>query len=101
MMKKLGFLSMMSAALLLVSCNNLGNDPDINGNGGGNDEPQFVEPAGDGTEANPYNVSRALLVQDGSLAWVKGYIVGQVAGSDITAESEFDAPFHGATYDDK
>ena len=37
MMKKLGFLSMMSAALLLVSCNNLGNDPDINGNGGGND----------------------------------------------------------------
>ena len=100
MMKKLGFLSMMSAALLLVSCNNLGNDPDINGNGGGNDEPQFVEPAGDGTEANPYNVSRALLVQDGSLAWVKGYIVGQVAGSDITAESEFDAPFHGATYDD-
>ena len=100
MMKKLGFLSMMSAALLLVSCNNLGNDPDINGNGGGNDEPQFVEPAGDGTKANPYNVSRALLVQDGSLAWVKGYIVGQVAGSDITAESEFDAPFHGATYDD-
>ena len=100
MMKKLGFLSLMSAALLLVSCNNLGNDPDINGNGGGNDEPQFVEPAGDGTEANPYNVSRALLVQDGSLAWVKGYIVGQVAGSDITAESEFDAPFHGATYDD-
>ncbi len=99
MMKKLGFLSMMSAALLLVSCNNLGNDPDINGNGGGNDEPQFVEPAGDGTEANPYNVSRALLVQDGSLAWVKGYIVGQVAGKDITAESEFDAPFHGATND--
>ena len=99
MMKKLGFLSMMSAALLLVSCNNLGNDPDINGNGGGNDEPQFVEPAGDGTEANPYNVSRVLLVQDGSLAWVKGYIVGQVAGKDITAESEFDAPFHGATND--
>ena len=56
MMKKLGFLSLMSAALLLVSCNNLGNDPDINGNGGGNDEPQFVEPAGDGTEANPYTV---------------------------------------------
>ncbi len=104
-MKKLGFLSMMAAALLLGACTNAGDDPENpnnpnNPNNPGNDEPTFVEPAGEGTEESPYNVSKALLIQDGSTVWVKGYIVGQVAGLDITAESEFEAPFHGATYDD-
>lgn len=98
-MKKFGFFSMFAAALFMVSCSNVGDEPG-NDDPGTNDEPSFVEPAGEGTEESPYNVSKALLIQDGNEAWVKGYIVGQVAGSDITAESEFAAPFHGATYDD-
>ena len=102
-MKKIGFWSMLAASMLFCACNNVGDEPgndDNTGDNGSGDEPVYVEPAGSGTEEDPYNVSKALIVQDNSLAWVKGYIVGQVAGSDITAESEFEAPFHGATYDD-
>lgn len=103
-MKKLGFWSMLAATMLMCACSNVGNEPGDGGNnnegGGNNDEPTFVEPAGEGTEESPYNVSKALLEQDGSNAWVKGYIVGQVAGADITADSQFDAPFTGAVYDD-
>ena len=103
-MKKLGFLSMFAAALLLGACNNVGgNDPVLPPNPdtpSTPDEPAYVEPAGAGTEADPYNVSKALEVQDGSLAWVKGYIVGHVAGMDIVNNSQFDAPFTGQTNDD-
>ncbi len=100
-MKKFGFFSMLAAALFLGACSNVNDEPnDPNDPGENPDEPSFVEPAGEGTEESPYNVSKALLIQDGNAAWVKGYIVGQVAGADITAESEFEAPFHGATYDD-
>lgn len=100
-MKKFGLFFMLSAALMLGACNNL-NDPWDPDNGGGNNGggTTQVDPAGDGTEANPYNVIKALTVQDGSMAWVKGYIVGQVAGSSISEESQFDAPFTGAVYDD-
>ena len=105
-MKKIGLFFMLSAALLLGACDNLNDpwDPDNGGgdNGGGDNGggTEQVDPAGEGTEANPYNVIKALTVQDGSMAWVKGYIVGQVAGSDISQESQFDAPFTGAVYDD-
>lgn len=100
-MKKIGLFFMLSAALMLGACNNLNDpwDPDNGGgdNGGGTTQ---VDPAGDGTEADPYNVIKALTVQDGSMAWVKGYIVGQVAGKSISEESQFDAPFTGAVGDD-
>ena len=107
-MKKLGFFSMMAAALLLGACNNFGNGdpefPEDGGNdtpGGEGDTPSVVLPEGDGSETNPYNVAKALTVQDGSLAWVKGYIVGQVAGDiNVPADVQFNAPFTGATYDD-
>ena len=83
-MKKLGLFMMFAAALTLGACNNLNDDWDPNGgedngdNGGNNTEQ--VDPAGSGTEEDPYNVAKALTVQDGSMAWVKGYIVGQIAG---------------------
>ena len=104
-MKKLGLFMMFAAAMLLGACNNLGDDwddkfGDDDDNTGGNTGTEQLDPAGDGTEANPYNVIKALTVQDGSMAWVKGYIVGQVAGSSISEESQFDAPFTGAVYDD-
>lgn len=94
-MKKLGYISLFAAVMLLGACNNY-EDFDFNEveNGG------YVDPAGSGTEEDPYNVSKALLEQNDEFAWVKGYIVGQVAGADISTDSEFDAPFHGAVYDD-
>ena len=94
-MKKTGYISMIAATLLLGACNNY--EPfDYNEIEKGG----YVEPTGEGTLDNPYNVSKALEVQDNSLAWVKGYIVGQVAGADIAYDSQFDAPFTGAVYDD-
>ena len=104
-MKKLGLFMMFAAALTLGACNNLNDDWDPNGgedngdNGGNNTEQ--VDPAGSGTEEDPYNVAKALTVQDGSMAWVKGYIVGQIAGDiNVADDVQFSAPFKGATYDD-
>ncbi len=101
-MKKLSYFSMAVAALLLGACTNAEPlDPGTGGTGTGTGGSGYVEPAGDGTEANPYNVSAALAHEmDGTEAWVKGFIVGQVAGSDISAESQFGPEFTGATYDD-
>ena len=85
-MKKLGLFMMFAAALTLGACNNLNDDWDPNGgedngdNGGNNTEQ--VDPAGSGTEEDPYNVAKALTVQDGSMAWVKGYIVGFMQTGD-------------------
>ena len=58
-----------------------------------------TDPEGDGSENNPYNVSAAMANQNGALAWVKGFVVGHVASSSIN-ESQFEAPFTGAVYDD-
>ncbi len=56
---------------------------------------------GDGTQENPYSVASAMAQgSNGKMVWVKGYIVGQVAGNKIDEQSEFDAPFHGQTNDD-
>lgn len=94
-MKKLGYISMLAATVLLSACNNFEPFDFTEVENGG-----YIEPAGSGTLADPYNVSKALEVQDNSSAWVKGYIVGQVAGADIAYDSQFDAPFTGAVYDD-
>ena len=94
-MKKLGYISMLAATVLLSACNNFEPFDYTEVENGG-----YIEPAGSGTLADPYNVSKALEVQDNSTAWVKGYIVGQVAGADIAYDSQFDAPFTGAVYDD-
>lgn len=94
-MKRLGYISMLAAVVLSSACNNFEPfNPEEVENGG------YVEPAGSGSLNDPYNVSKALEVQNNSLAWVEGYIVGQVAGADIAYDSQFDAPFTGAVYDD-
>lgn len=56
---------------------------------------------GEGTQEKPYNVKGAIAQNNSEkYAWVKGYIVGQVAGSKINEQSEFAPEFHGATQDD-
>lgn len=57
---------------------------------GGGDNPFQVDPAGSGTKEDPYNVSRfhEISTNDATKAWVKGYIVGYLAGS--TSKARFD-----------
>ncbi len=56
------------------------------GNGGGN------EPAGDGTQENPYIIDDLInnLEQDGTEAWVQGYIVGWLKSGTVYTEATDD-----------
>ncbi|MCM1532799.1 MAG: DUF6359 domain-containing protein [Ruminococcus flavefaciens] len=45
-------------------------------------------PAGDGTQASPYNVTQVIGGVSGT-AWITGYIVGTITDKDIKTESEF------------
>lgn len=49
---------------------------------------------GDGTKENPYNIEAAQKKQDGSVAWVQGYIVGTVEDyQDPSGSATFQEPF--------
>lgn len=54
---------------------------------------------GDGTKENPYNIEAAQQKQDGSVAWVQGYIVGAIEnvyddkGEFAGNKASFTAPF--------
>ena len=58
-----------------------------------------LNPAGDGTQANPYNLDGAIENQGAAeKAWVTGYIVGAIdngqgSGLSIQDESRFEGPF--------
>lgn len=73
------------------SCSDVPAPYDILGEG---DVPGLT---GDGTKENPYNISSASLKQDGSVAWVQGYIVGSAEGASLADGSKFEAPFVGAS----
>lgn len=63
----------------------------------GGENPNKVDPVGTGVKEDPYNVSRFhdISVNDTTKAWVKGYVVGYLAGSltkprfDLTTDSVF------------
>lgn len=92
-MKKLSFIGLAAMTILFGACTN--SEPfDPNGGGSSTD---YTQPAGQGTESDPYNVSAALVHNmDSSEVWVKGYIVGQVAGADLRADAQFGPEFRGA-----
>ncbi len=97
-MKKISYFCMAAVAFLLGACTNAEPFEGITDNTGGG---QYVIPEGTGTEADPLNVSAALVHDmDSSVVWVKGYIVGQVAGTSVNADSQFGPDFSGAVYDD-
>ena len=56
----------------------------------GGENPNKVDPLGSGTKDDPYNVSKFhdVSLNDTTKAWVKGYIVGYLAGS--TSKARFD-----------
>lgn len=65
------FLTLL-AVLTFSSCSDVPSPYDIKGEG---DIPGLT---GDGTKENPYNIEAAQKKQDGSVAWVQGYIVGAI-----------------------
>ena len=89
-MKKI--LSALFLTLLAVftfsSCSDVPAPYDILGEG---DVPGLT---GDGTKENPYSIEAAQQKQDGTIAWVQGYIVGTVENyEDPSGSAKFAAPF--------
>lgn len=81
------FLTLL-AVFTFSSCSDVPAPYDILGEG---DVPGLT---GDGTKENPYNVTSAQKKQDGSTAWVQGYIVGTIENySDPSGSATFKAPF--------
>ena len=93
MKKILNALFLTIITLVTFSCSDVPAPYDING--GGNGEGPAL--TGDGTKENPYNIATASLKQDGSVAWVQGYIVGSADGASLADGSKFEAPFVGAS----
>ena len=81
------FLTLL-AVFTFSSCSDVPAPYDILGEG---DVPGLT---GDGTEENPYNIEAAQQKQDGSIAWVQGYIVGTIENyEDPSGSAKFATPF--------
>ena len=81
------FLTLL-AVFTFSSCSDVPAPYDILGEG---DVPGLT---GDGTKENPYNIEAAQQKQDGSIAWVQGYIVGTIENyEDPSGSAKFAAPF--------
>lgn len=98
-MKKI--LNALFVALLAVftfsSCSDVPAPYEILEPGSGNQGG--VQPTGEGTKENPYNVVAAQQNQNGSVAWVEGYIVGTLEnvydekGEYAGSKANFSGPF--------
>ena len=76
------------AVFTFSSCSDVPAPYDILGEG---DVPGLT---GDGTKENPYSIEAAQQKQDGTIAWVQGYIVGTVENyEDLSGSAKFAAPF--------
>ena len=76
------------AVFTFSSCSDVPAPYDILGEG---DVPGLT---GDGTKENPYSIEAAQQKQDGTIAWVQGYIVGTVENyEDPSGSAKFAAPF--------
>jgi hypothetical protein len=81
------FLTLL-AVFTFSSCSDVPAPYDILGEG---DVPGLT---GDGTKENPYSIEAAQQKQDGTIAWVQGYIVGTIENyEDPSGSAKFAAPF--------
>ena len=81
------FLTLL-AVFTFSSCSDVPAPYDILGEG---DVPGLT---GDGTKENPYSIEAAQQKQDGTIAWVQGYIVGTVENyEDPSGSAKFATPF--------
>lgn len=81
------FLTLL-AVFTFSSCSDVPAPYDILGEG---DVPGL---SGDGTKENPYSIEAVQKKQDGTIAWVQGYIVGTIENyQDPSGSAKFAAPF--------
>lgn len=81
------FLTLL-AVFTFSSCSDVPSPYDILGEG---DVPGL---SGDGTKENPYSIETVQKKQDGTIAWVQGYIVGTIENyQDPSGSAKFAAPF--------
>ena len=81
------FLTLL-AVFTFSSCSDVPAPYDILGEG---DVPGLT---GDGTKENPYSIEAAQQKQDGTIAWVQGYIVGTIENyEDPSGSAKFATPF--------
>ena len=98
-MKKIlySIMALAISAFALQSCEDVPAPYDIPGEGGNTDNPSVVEPKGDGTEANPYNIAAAIAATEtlasGETTPNNLYIKGVV-----TNVKECSAQFGNATF---
>lgn len=81
------FFSLFGATALMTSCSDVPAPYEIM-------SPGDIELVGDGSKDNPYNVATAAMKQDGSTAWVQGYIVGVMETNVDPFSPNFAAPFN-------
>ncbi|MDD3038328.1 DUF6359 domain-containing protein [Bacteroides sp.] len=81
------FLTLL-AVITFSGCSDVPSPYDIKSEGDDN-----TETVGSGTKEDPYDVAAAMKKQDGSEAWVMGYIVGSIKDKSISTDSEFTGPF--------
>lgn len=79
------FFTLFGAALM-TSCSDVPAPYEIK-------SPDDVDMVGTGTKEDPYNVATAQMKQDGSVAWVQGYIVGVMETNVDPFTANFAAPF--------
>lgn len=80
------FFTLFGAAALMTSCSDVPAPYEIK-------SPDDVTMVGTGTKEDPYNVATAQMKQDGSVAWVQGYIVGVMETNVDPFAASFTAPF--------
>lgn len=85
------FLTLL-AVLTFSSCSDVPSPYDIKGK-------EDIQLTGEGTKEYPYDVASAKQKQDGSVAWVEGYIVGCLEdilenGEYVGSKANFTAPFN-------
>lgn len=68
----------------------------VDGTGGGEEPDPEVPETGEGSKDTPYSVAQAQTNQ-GSSAWVKGYIVGWVNGTSLSSGATFGIPSEAQT----
>lgn len=80
------FFTLFGAVALMTSCSDVPAPYEIK-------SPDDVDLVGTGTKEDPYNVATAQMKQDGSVAWVQGYIVGVMETNVDPFTANFAAPF--------
>lgn len=80
------FFTLFGAAALMTSCSDVPAPYEIK-------SPDDVDLVGTGTKEDPYNIATAQMKQDGSVAWVQGYIVGVMETNVDPFTANFAAPF--------